>query len=99
VASISSGLPERHLERTLGFCYMEVPFGMVEAIQGDTRAKVRRGEIRCDQEPPFLTIQQFALGGRQIKIAWVRRHSNVPGKNGPSCGPPQEAKGRPPGAN
>jgi hypothetical protein len=39
----------RHLDGILSYCHEKVPFGTVEAINGNIRAMLRRGRVRVQK--------------------------------------------------
>ncbi len=48
----------RHLEGLLNYCHEKVPFGKVEAINGNIRAMLRRGRGYRDHEYLLLKVQR-----------------------------------------
>ncbi len=58
----------RHLEGILNSCHEKVPFGVVEAINGDLRAMLRRGRGYRDHEYLLLEVQR-ATATRRRKAA------------------------------
>ena len=48
----------RHLEGILNYCHEKVPFGVVEAINGNLRAVLRRGRGYRDHEYLLLKVQR-----------------------------------------
>jgi transposase len=48
----------RHLEGILNYCHEKVPFGVVEAINGNLRAMLRRGRGYRDHEYLLLKVQR-----------------------------------------
>ena len=48
----------RHLEGVLNYCHEKVPFGVVEAINGNIRAMLRRGRGYRDHEYLLLKVQR-----------------------------------------
>jgi len=57
-------LLSRHLEGILAYCHVKVPFGKVEAINGNIRAMLRRGRGYRDHEYLLLKVQK-ATAARQ----------------------------------
>jgi transposase len=58
----------RHLEGILNYCHEKVPFGKVEAINGNIRAMLRRGRGYRDHEYLLLKVQR-ATATRQLRQA------------------------------
>jgi transposase len=58
----------RHLEGILNYCHEKVPFGVVEAINGNLRAMLRRGRGYRDHEYLLLKVQR-ATATRRRKAA------------------------------
>jgi transposase len=58
----------RHLEGLLNYCHEKVPFGVVEAINGNIRAILRRGRGYQDHEYLLLKVQR-ATATRHRKAA------------------------------
>jgi hypothetical protein len=50
-------LLSRHLAGILAYCHVKVPFGKVEAINGNIRAMIRRGRGYRDHEYLLLKVQ------------------------------------------
>jgi transposase len=48
----------RHVEGILNYCHEPVPFGKVEAINGNIRAMLRRGRGYRDHEYLLLKVQR-----------------------------------------
>jgi transposase len=48
----------RHLSGILNYCHEKVPFGKVEAINGNIRAMLRRGRGYRDHEYPLLKVRK-----------------------------------------
>jgi len=51
-------LLSRHLDGILAYCHVKVPFGKVEAINGNIRAMLRRGRGYRDHEYLLLKVQK-----------------------------------------
>jgi transposase len=51
-------LLSRHLDGILAYCHVKVPFGTVEAINGNIRAMLRRGRGYRDHEYLLLKVQR-----------------------------------------
>jgi len=58
----------RHLDGILNYCHEKVPFGTVEAINGNIRALLRRGRGYRDHEYLLLKVQR-ATATRRIRQA------------------------------
>ena len=58
----------RHLDGILNYCHEKVPFGTVEAINGNIRAMLRRGRGYRDHEYLLLKVQR-ATATRRIRQA------------------------------
>lgn len=58
-------LLRRHLEGILAYCHEKVPFGTVEAINGNIRAVLRRGRGYRDHEYLLLKVQKATAERRQ----------------------------------
>ncbi|MGH2361874.1 MAG: transposase [bacterium] len=56
----------RHLDGILDYCHEKVPFGTVEAINGNIRAMLRRGRGYRDHEYLFLKVQK-ATATRRLR--------------------------------
>ena len=52
------GTLRRHLAGILSYCHHKVPFGVVEAINGNIRAMIRRGRGYRDHEYLILKVQK-----------------------------------------
>jgi transposase len=52
------GMLTRHLDGILNYCHEKVPFGKVEAINGNIRAMLRRGRGYRDHEYLLLKVQK-----------------------------------------
>ncbi len=59
----------RHHDGILAYCHEKVPFGVVEAINGNIRALLRRGRGYRDHEYLLLKVQRFTADGRRLKAA------------------------------
>ena len=55
----------RHLDGILNYCHEKVPFGKVEAINGNIRAMLRRGRGYRDQEYLLLKVQRATATRRR----------------------------------
>jgi len=55
----------RHLDWILAYCHEAVPFGEVEAINGNIRAMVRRGREYRDHEYLLLKVQRATATRRR----------------------------------
>lgn len=60
---------QRHLEGILSYCHYKVPFGVIEAINGNIRAVIRRGRGYRDYEYLILKVQKTTALIRQEKAA------------------------------
>ena len=58
-----------HLTGLLAYCHEKVPFGVVEAINGNIRAVLRRGRGYRDHVYLLLKVQQYTVEGRRLKTA------------------------------
>jgi transposase len=58
-----------HLDGILAYCHAKVPFGVVEAINGNIRAVLRRGRGYRDHPYLLLKVQQYTVEGRRLKAA------------------------------
>lgn len=58
-------LLRRHLDGILAYCHEKVPFGTVEAINGNIRAVLRRGRGYRDHEYLLLKVQKATAERRQ----------------------------------
>ena len=58
----------RHLDGILNYCHEKVPFGKVEAINGNIRAMLRRGRGYRDHEYLLLKVQK-ATATRRLRQA------------------------------
>ena len=56
----------RHLDGILNYCHEKVPFGKVEAINGNIRAMLRRGRGYQDHEYLLLKVQK-ATATRRLR--------------------------------
>ena len=59
----------RHLEGILSYCHYKVPFGIVEAINGNIRAIIRRGRGYRDHEYLILKVQRSTAQARLRRAA------------------------------
>jgi len=55
----------RHLDGILAYCHEKVPFGKVEAINGNIRAMLRRGRGYRDHEYLLLKVQKATAERRR----------------------------------
>jgi transposase len=55
----------RHLDGILNYCHEKVPFGLVEAINGNLRAMLRRGRGYRDHEYLLLKVQRATVTRRR----------------------------------
>jgi transposase len=60
---------QRHLQGILSYCHHKVPFGVIEAINGNIRAVIRRGRGYRDHEYLILKVQKTTALIRQEKAA------------------------------
>ena len=60
------GMLMRHLDGILNYCHEKVPFGKVEAINGNIRAILRRGRGYRDHEYLLLKVQK-ATASRRLR--------------------------------
>ena len=58
-----------HLDGLLAYCHEKVPFGVVEAINGNIRAVLRRGRGYRDHQYLLLKVQQYTVEGRRLTAA------------------------------
>ena len=64
-----AGLLQRRLNGILASCHEKAPFGMVEAINGNIRAVIRRSRGYRDHEYLLLKVQKFTAEGRRLRAA------------------------------
>ena len=57
----------RHLTGILNYCHEKVPFGKVEAINGNIRAMLRRGRGYRDHEYLLLKVQRATATRRRLR--------------------------------
>jgi transposase len=62
-------LLSRHLDGILAYCHVKVPFGKVEAINGNIRAMLRRGRGYRDHEDLLLKVQKATAERRSVRRA------------------------------
>src|SRR5712692_7287509 len=62
-------LLSRHLDGILAYCHVKVPFGKVEAINGNIRAMLRRGRGYRDHEYLLLKVQKATAERRSVRRA------------------------------
>ncbi len=53
----------------LAYCHVKVPFGVVEAINGNIRAVLRRGRGYRDRAYLLLKVQRATAGSRRLRAA------------------------------
>ena len=63
------GTLQRHLDGILAYCHHKVPFGVVEAINGNIRAMIRRGRGYRDHEYLILKVQKTTAQARLARAA------------------------------
>jgi hypothetical protein len=56
----------------LNYCHEKVPFGTVEAIDGNIRAMLRQGRGYRDHEYLLLKVQKATASHRLRHTAWCR---------------------------
>ena len=59
----------RHLDGILSFCRHKVPFGVIEAINGNLRSMIRRGRGYRDHDYLILKVQKSTAQARARKVA------------------------------
>jgi len=64
-----AGTLARHLEGILSYCRHKVPFGVVEAINANLRAMIRRGRGYRDYEYLILKVQKATAQARMARAA------------------------------
>ncbi len=64
-----AGTLTRHLEGILAYCHHKIPFGVVEAINGNIRAIIRRGRGYRDHEYLILKVQKTTAQARLARAA------------------------------
>ena len=62
-------LLSRHLDGILAYCHVKVPFGKVEAINGNIRAMLRRGRGYRDRAYLLLKVQKATAERRLLRRA------------------------------
>lgn len=62
-------LLSRHLDGILAYCHVKVPFGKVEAINGNIRAMIRRGRGYRNHEYLLLKVQKATAERRSARRA------------------------------
>jgi transposase len=62
-------LLSRHLDGILAYCHVKIPFGKVEAINGNIRAMLRRGRGYRDHEYLLLKVQKATAERRSARRA------------------------------
>ena len=58
-----------HLDGILAYCHEKVPFGVVEAINGNIRAVLRRGRGYRDHAYLLLKVQRGTADSRRLRAA------------------------------
>lgn len=58
-----------HLDGILAYCHVKVPFGVVEAINGNIRALLRRGRGYRDHAYLLLKVQWATADNRRLRAA------------------------------
>jgi transposase len=58
-----------HLDGILAYCHVKVPFGVVEAINGNIRAMLRRGRGYRDHAYLLLKVQRATADSRRLRAA------------------------------
>ncbi|MEI8190117.1 MAG: ISL3 family transposase [candidate division NC10 bacterium] len=66
---VLAGTLRRHLDGILAYCHEKVPFGVVEAINGNIRALLRRGRGYQDHAYLLLKVQRSTAEGRRLRAA------------------------------
>jgi transposase len=64
-----AGTLQRHLDGILAYCHHKVPFGVVEAINGNIRSIIRRGRGYRDHEYLILKVQKATAQARLARAA------------------------------
>ena len=64
-----AGTLQRHLGGILAYCHHKVPFGVVEAINGNIRSIIRRGRGYRDHEYLILKVQKATAQARLARAA------------------------------
>ena len=59
----------KHLDGILNYCRTKVRFGVVEAINGNIRAVLRRGRGYRDHEYLLLKVQRATADSRHLRAA------------------------------
>ena len=62
-------LLSRHVDGLLAYCHVKVPFGKVEAINGNIRAMLRRGRGYRDHAYLLLKVQKATAARRAVRRA------------------------------
>ncbi len=60
---------QRHLQGILNYCHHKLPFGVVEAINANIRAVIRRGRGYRDHEYLILKVQKSTAQARLSRAA------------------------------
>ena len=63
------GTLQRHLDGILAYCHHKVPFGVVEAINGNIRSMIRRGRGYRDHKYLILKVQKATARARLARAA------------------------------
>jgi transposase len=58
-----------HLDGILAYCHVKIPFGVVEAINGNIRAMLRRGRGYRDHAYLLLKVQRATADSRRLRAA------------------------------
>ena len=58
-----------HLNGILAYCHEKVPFGVVEALNGNIRAVLRRGRGYRDHAYLLLKVQRATVDSRRLRAA------------------------------
>ena len=64
-----AGTLKRHLKGILNYCRHKIPFGVVEAINGNIRSVIRRGRGYRDHEYMILKVQKSTAQARLLRAA------------------------------
>ena len=73
---------ERHLDGILAYCHHKVPFGVVEAINGNIRSMIRRGRGYRDHKYLILKVQRATARARLARAAWIHDGLHISAKSG-----------------
>jgi transposase len=58
-----------HLNGILAYCHVKVPFGVVEAVNANIRAMLRRGRGYRDHAHLLLKVQRATAESRRLRAA------------------------------